>query len=139
MTRAEVRHRLSLEWWRYLGFAIAPLFLFCFLFGGGEAPLPVIEVPLFIAGMASMFITLPLFNAYKRSLIATGEALDTQEEASAWIELARRRRLGFLAAGLPAWIAAVAVFSGLNAAALVLLAFSSVAIFFLYRIPAQLG
>lgn len=139
MTRAEVRHRLALEWWRYLGLAIAPLFLLSFVFGGSEGPLPVLEVPLFIAGMASLFVTLPLFNAYKRSLIATGAALDTPEEPAAWIELAHRRRLGFLAAGLPAWIAAVAVFSGLNAVALFLLALSSGVIFFLYRIPAQLG
>ena len=41
--------------------------------------------------------------------------------------------------GLPAWIAAIALFSGLNAVALILLALSSVVLLCLYRIPRQLG
>ena len=50
-----------------------------------------------------------------------------------------QRRKAFLGAGLPAWIAAIALFSGLNAVALILLALSSVVLLCLYRIPRQLG
>lgn len=139
MTRAEVRRRLALEWWRWLGFALGPLFLLNLLFGGNQALGSVLEMPLFIAGMASMFVSLPLFSGYKRALIATQAALDGEHEREAWLELARQRRKGFLGAGLPAWIAALALFSGLNAVALILLAMSSVVLLCLYRIPRQLG
>lgn len=139
MTRAEVRRRLAIEWWRQLGICLGPVFLFGMVFRGSEPVMAVLEMPLFIAGMASMFISLPLFSAYKHGLIATEKALDSADEPAAWIELARRRRLAFLAAGLPAWIAALALFTGLNAVALFLLALSSVVLLCLYRIPRQLG
>ncbi|MNU04781.1 hypothetical protein D3C72_2493430 [compost metagenome] len=71
--------------------------------------------------------------------MATEAALGRAEEPGAWSELARRRRIAFLAAGLPAWIAALAVFVGLNAVALILLALSSLVLLYLYRIPRQLG
>ena len=139
MTRAEVRRRLALEWWRWLGFALAPLFFLNLLFGSSQVLGSVMEMPLFIAGMASMFVSLPLFSAYKHGLIATEAALDGEHEREAWLELARRRRKAFLGAGMPAWIAAIALFSGLNAVALILLSLSSVVLFCLYRIPRQLG
>ena len=139
MTRAQVRRRLALEWWRWLGFALAPLFFLNLLFGDSRALGSVLEMPLFIAGLASMFVSLPLFSAYKRALIATEQALDGEGEAAAWLELARVRRKAFLGACLPVWIAAIALFSGLNAVALILLALSSVVLLCLYRIPRQRG
>ena len=139
MTRAEVRRRLALEWWRWLGFALIPLFLLNLLFGGNQVLPAVLEMPLFIAALASMFVSLPLFAAYKRALIATEAALDGEHEGEAWMALAWQRRKGLLGACLPAWIAALGLFSGLNAVALVLLALSSVVVLGLYRIPRQLG
>ena len=35
MTRGQVKRRLALAWWRQLGVALAPLFVFNLLFGGG--------------------------------------------------------------------------------------------------------
>lgn len=139
MTRAEVRRRLALEWWRWLGFALAPLLFLNLLFGDSQALGTVLEMPLFIAGVASMFVSLPLFSAYKRALIATEQALDSEAERDAWLELARQRRKAFLGAALPAWIGAIALFTGLHAVALFLLAMSSVVLLCLYRIPRQLG
>lgn len=139
MTRTQVRRRLALEWWRWLGFALAPLFLLNLLFGDSRALGSVLEMPLFIAGVASMFISLPLFSAYKRALIATERALDSEAERGAWLELAQVRRKAFLGAALPAWVGAIALFTGLNAVALFLLAMSSAVLFCLYRIPRQLG
>lgn len=139
MTRAEVRRRLALEWWRWLGFALAPVFFLNLLFGDSQALGSVLEMPFFIAGVASMFVSLPLFSAFKRALIATEQALDSEAEREAWLELARVRRKAFLGAALPAWIGAIALFTGLNAVALFLLAMSSVVLFCLYRIPRQLG
>lgn len=67
------------------------------------------------------------------------KALDTPDEPAAWVALARIRRLAFVGAALPAWIAALAVFAGLPALPLMLLALSSLVLLYLYRIPRQLG
>ncbi|CAI8937436.1 MFS transporter [Pseudomonas sp. IT-196MI5] len=139
MTRAQVRRRLSVNWWQYLALALLPLFVINAVFGQGDAILPVLAMPLFIAGVASMFVSLRFFGAYKHALIATQKALDTPDEPAAWISLAAKRRTAFLAAGLPAWIAALAVFVGLEAVPLMLLVLSTAVLFYLYRIPRQLG
>lgn len=139
MTRGQVRRRLSVSWWQYLALALLPLFVINGVFGTGEPILPVLAMPMFIAGLASMFVSLKFFHRYKHALIATGKALDTPKEPAAWITLAARRRDAFLAAGLPAWIGALAVFVGLEAVPLVLLAISTAVLFYLYRIPRQLS
>ncbi|MDR6960393.1 hypothetical protein J2W43_004394 [Pseudomonas brassicacearum] len=139
MTRGQVRRRLAVSWWQYLALAVVPLFVINAVFGQGEAILPVLAMPLFIAGVASMFVSLRFFGPYKHALIATQKALDTPEEPQAWIALAARRRAALLVAGLPAWIGALAVFVGLEAVPLMLLALSTVVLFYLYRIPRQLG
>jgi hypothetical protein len=138
VTRGEVRRRLALEWWRQLAVTLVPLFVLNLLFGA-EQKTGLLTMPLFIGGLASMFVSLPLFSAYKRALVATEKALDTADEHDAWLELARVRRLAFLGAALPAWIAAIAVFAGLEAIPLILLAISSIVLLYLYRIPRQLG
>ena len=96
-------------------------------------------MPLFIAALASLFVSLPLFRAYKHALIATGQALDSEAEPAAWQQLIHCRRRALQAAGLPAWVGALAVFSGLHAVPLTLLALASLVLFYLYRIPAQLA
>ncbi|QEY61114.1 MFS transporter [Metapseudomonas lalkuanensis] len=139
MTRKEVRRRLAMTWWRQVGFTLVPLLVMGYLFGDGEPVLPVLQMPLFIGALVSLFFSLPMFSAYKRALVATEAALGRAEEPGAWQELTRRRDRGFLAAGLPAWIAALAVLVGLNTVALFLLAMSSLVLLYLYRIPRQLG
>lgn len=138
MTRSDGRRRLARAWWWQLGLTLVPLFGLNLLFGA-DRHVGVLSMPLFIAGLASMFVSLPLFHAYKHALIATEKALDSPAEPAAWSALAARRRLALFGAGLPAWIAALAVFAGLEAIPLILLALSSVVLFYLYRIPRQLG
>nr|WP_218952825.1 MFS transporter [Pseudomonas sp. BMW13] len=128
---------MALAWWRQLGVALAPLVVFNLLFGGGSTT--VLTMPLFVAGLAAMFVSLPLFATYKRALVATEKALDSDDEAAAWLELDRVRLRALLAAALPAWIAALAVLAGLEAIPLMLLALSSIVLHCLYRIPRQLG
>ena len=139
MTRGQVKRRLSFNWWQYLALALLPLFVINLLFGRAESLLPVLAMPFFIAGVASMFLSLRYFHAYKHALIATSKALDTAQEPAAWITLAARRRTALLVAALPAWIGALAVFVGLEAVPLMLLALSTAVLFYLYRIPRQLG
>ncbi|MFO2464533.1 MFS transporter [Pseudomonas sp. 15FMM2] len=139
MTRGQVKRRLSVNWWQYLALALLPLFVINLVFGKAEPLLPVLAMPFFIAGTASMFASLRYFHPYKHALIATAKALDTAEESAAWITLAARRRAALLVAALPAWIGALAVFVGLEAVPLCLLALSTLVLFYLYRIPRQLG
>nr|WP_219737015.1 MULTISPECIES: MFS transporter [Pseudomonas fluorescens group] len=130
---------MSIAWWKYLALALLPLFVINGVFGQGEAILPVLAMPLFIAGVASMFVSLKFFGRYKHALIATQKALDTPEEPAAWIALAACLRSAFVVAALPAWIGALAVFVGLEAVPLMLLALSTAVLFYLYRIPRQLA
>ncbi|MBH3430014.1 MFS transporter [Pseudomonas alkylphenolica] len=139
MTRAEVRRRLELAWWQYLAVALAPLLVFAWAFGDVQSLIPILAMPVFIAGVASMFLSLPRFGAYKHALIATQQALNTDAEPAAWIELARVRRVGMLFACLPAWVSALSVFVGLEAVPQILLAISTLVLMYLYRIPRQLG
>lgn len=139
MTRGQVKRRLSVNWWQYLALALLPLFVVNLVFGQAESLLPVLAMPFFIAGVASMFLSLRYFNGYKHALIATSKALDTAEEPAAWITLAARRRTALLVAALPSWVGALAVFVGLEAVPLFLLALSTMVLFYLYRIPRQLG
>lgn len=139
MTRGQVRRRLTIAWLQYLVVALAPLLVFSWAFADSDPVIPILAMPMFIAGVASMFLTLPRFGAYKHALIATGKALDSEAEPAAWIELARVRRLAMLFACLPAWIAALSVLVGLEAVPQILLAISSVVILYLYRIPRQLA
>ena len=138
MTRNDVRRRLALAWWWQVLVTLAPLLLLNALFAAERAS-SLLAMPLFIAGLASMFVSLPLFHRFKHGLIATEKALDTPDEPAAWVALAGIRSLAFVGAALPAWIAALAVFAGLPALPLMLLALSSLVLLYLYRIPRQLG
>jgi len=139
VTRSEVKRRLALTWWQYLALGLLPLPIMAWAFGGGDGLIPVLAMPLFIAGAATMFLSLARFAAYKRALIYTSKVLGSVEEPAAWIELARVRRLAMLYACIPAWVAALSVLVGLEAVPQVLLALSTVVILYLYRIPRQLG
>ena len=139
MTRGQRRRRLSFSWWQQLLLTLLPLVLVCWFFGKAEPLLPELGMPLFIAGVASMFVTLRMFGPYKHGLINLQKALDTPQEPAAWDELARVRHRALLAAGFPTWIAALAVFVGLEGVPLLLLALSTLVLFYLYRIHRQVG
>ena len=139
MTRGQRRRRLSFSWWQQLLLTLLPLVLVCWFFGSAEPLLPELAMPLFIAGVASMFVTLRTFGPYKHGLISLQKALDTPQEPAAWDELARARQRSLLAAGLPTWIATLAVFVGLEGVPLLLLVLSTLVLFYLYRVPRQVG
>nr|WP_218173535.1 MFS transporter [Pseudomonas gingeri] len=130
---------MAVGWYKQLVLSVLPLFVANWFFAQSESLLPVLAMPFFIAGVASMFISLRFFDAYKRSLIATQAVLDTPEEPAAWIALANVRSKALVVAALPTWIGTLAVFVGLEAVPLVLLVLSTVVLFYLYRIPRQLG
>ncbi len=78
MTRSEVRQKLEMAWWRQLGLTLAPLLVVCLFFGSSEPLIPVLAIPLFIAGI--VFVSVKPFGAHKRALAATQAAIDTPEE-----------------------------------------------------------
>ena len=92
MTRGQRRRRLSFSWWQQLLLTLLPLVLVIWLFGKSEPLLPELAMPLFIAGVASMFVTLRTFGPYKHGLINLQKALDTAQEPAAWDALARARQ-----------------------------------------------
>lgn len=139
MNRASARRRLAWAWWWQVLLTLAPLLVLNQLFAGLRATPSVLALPLFILGCSALFVSLGQFKAYKHALIATEKALNSDAEAAAWQVLGRTRRRAFIAAGLPAWIAALAVLAGLEAVPLLLLAVASLVLLYLYRIPRQLG
>lgn len=139
MTRGQIRRRLSFSWWQQLVLTMLPLLLAEIFFGESPPLLPFLKMPLFIAGVASMFVTLRFFGPYKHALIALQKSLDTPQEPAAWATLARVRYPALLVAGLPTWMATLAVFVSLEGVPLLLLVVSTLLLFYLYRIPRQIG
>ncbi|MCY1267952.1 hypothetical protein D9M68_216840 [compost metagenome] len=137
MSRDLWRRRLARGWWLHLALILAPLLLVDLL--PGDYPHGALAMPLFVAGLLAMFPSLLLFRRYKRALIATEQALDTAQEDAAWQQLERARRTALFGAALPAWIAALGQFAGLEFIPQLLLALSSLVLAILYRIPRQLG
>lgn len=139
MNRPTIRRRLAWAWWWQVVLTLAPLLVLNQLFDGLHAKPSVWALPLFILGCSSLFVSLGQFKRYKHALIATEKALNSDSEIAAWQALGQTRRRAFIAAGLPAWIAALAVLAGLEVVPLLLLASASVVLLYLYRIPRQLG
>lgn len=139
MSRALWRRQLANEWRFALLLTLAPILLLMLLWPEGRLLWPLLELPLFGAALGSLFLSLPRFRRYKLALIETERVLDDPAEETAWADLRQARRPGLLAAALPAWLAALALPTGLNGVALTLLALTSLVLLWLYRIPRQLG
>nr|WP_256737453.1 MFS transporter [Pseudomonas sp. dw_358] len=115
------------------------MFVMSWAFGQMEPVMPMLALPLFMAGIAGLFLSIPRIGLFRRALHATEDALDTPNEPAAWVGLARIRRFAFLLAGIPAWVAALAVPFGLEPLPQCVLAVISVGLLCLYRIPAKMG
>jgi hypothetical protein len=138
VNRTAARRQLSRDGWLSLLLVIVPVLISRQLpeLAGrfGES----LALPLFIAGLATLFFNLPRFTAYKHALIATEKGLDTRDEASTWMTLRAVRLRALWTAALPAWLAAIGAPLGLEPVAQVLLVCGSLALLVLYRIPRQL-
>jgi hypothetical protein len=129
---------LSRDGWRYLLLIVLPVLV--------SRQLPEIAgrfaehlaLPLFGIGLATLFLNLPRFTAYKHTLIATEKALGTDVESSAWAALRTIRLRALRTAALPAWLAAFGAPLGLASIAQLLLVCGSLVLLALYRVPRQL-
>lgn len=138
MNRTAARRQLSRDGWLYLLFIVVPALItsqFPELAGRfGER----LAMPLFVIGLASLFLNLPRFTAYKHALIATENAFGTDDESAAWAALRGTRLRALRIAALPSWLAAIGAPIGLEPVAELLLVCGSLALLVLYRVPRQL-
>lgn len=134
MNRTAARRQLVRDGWLHTILMVMPVLVL------GRAPALSSDwgLPLFAAGLVSLFFSLPAFTAFKHALIATEQALDGSTEAAAWAHLRRVRRRGLLIASLPAWFGAAGALFGMEPVARLLLVFGSLVLLTLYRIPRQL-
>ena len=136
MNRRQRRQRLLINWLGLVLLGLAPLVVIWAVWGLSRPT--DFAMPVFIAALLSLFVSLPFFQRYKRALIATGEGRDTDVEASLWQALVSRQQQGMFIASLPVWIGALGIFAGLEAVPLILLALGSLTIFWVYKLPKQL-
>ena len=134
MNRTAIRRQLGFDGWRYLLLIVVPVLVTRLLPQWGDQ----LAVPMFFAGLATLFLTLPRFTAFKHALIATEKELGSAAEASAWAALRAVRLRALRTAALPAWLAAIGTPLGLEPVAQLLLVCASVVLLVLYRIPRQL-
>ena len=135
MNREKVRRQLARDGWLQLVLLVVPVLVL-------NRIAPVSEqfgLPFFGLALASLFLSLPRFTAYKHALIATEKALGSDHEDQAWAALRQVRRRALLVAALPAWIAALGAPFGLEPVAQLLLVLGCIVLLVLYRIPRQLG
>lgn len=138
MSRSAARRQLVRDGWRYLLCIVLPVLISSQLpplAGRFGEPL---ALPLFFIGLATLFLSLRRFTAYKHALIAAENSLNTATEAPAWDALRAVRLRALCTAALPAWIAAIGAPIGLESVAQVLLVSGSLVLLLLYRIPRQL-
>jgi len=134
VNRTAARRQLVRDGWLHTLLMVLPVLVL------GRTPVMLADwgLPLFAAGLISLFFSLRAFTRFKHALIATEQALDGPAEADAWSHLRRVRRQGLLIASLPAWFAAAGALLGMEPVARLLLVFGSLVLLVLYRIPRQL-
>ncbi|MBU0920748.1 hypothetical protein [Stutzerimonas kunmingensis] len=134
MTRAAARRQLARDGWLHTLLMVLPVLVL----GRASVVLADWGLPLFAAGLVSLFFSLRGFTRFKHALIATEQALNGPVEDDAWNDLRRVRRHGLLIASLPAWFGAAGALFGMEPVARLLLVFGSLVLLVLYRIPRQL-
>lgn len=138
MNRKAARRLLSGDGWVHLLLVVVPVFLTRQLPELAGRVGEHLALPLFVAGLAALFLNLPRFTAYKHALIATENAFGTDAESAAWVALRGTRLRALKIAALPAWLAAIGAPLGLEPVAQLLLVCGSLALLVLYRVPRQL-
>lgn len=135
MERSEYRRRMARQWLLQSVLAFSPVLLPGLI---GRAEPGFLGFPLFCLALASLFVSLPLFQAYKRALLNAGKQLNTEHEGMAWTALERCRRRALYSASLPVWIGTLGLFIGMEWLPWSLLAIATAVLFHLYRLPRQL-
>ncbi|PRB79377.1 hypothetical protein [Pseudomonas sp. MYb185] len=113
---------------------IAVVWLFHDRDGGAYAS---VGVPLFIAGLLTLLLTVWRFRHYKQALLQVDALGDDSQAESAWNRLHHNQLLGLTNAKLPGWIGMLHYVCTMEAVPLVLLVLASQGAMLLYRPPSQ--
>lgn len=92
-------------------------------------------VPLFMLGLASIFLTVWRFRQYRFALIETDNSGDSSVTEQAWARLHHQQVLGLLNAKLPGWIGMLHYVVAGEIIPLILLVLASQGAMLLYRPP----
>ncbi|SDT15610.1 hypothetical protein SAMN05216198_3823 [Halopseudomonas litoralis] len=96
---------------------------------------PDVAVPLFIAGLLTLLLTVWRFRHFRRAVIAADTAQDTASAEQAWTQLHHQQLLGLTNAKLPAWVGMLHYVCTLELMPLILLVLASQGAMLLYRPP----
>ncbi|MCQ2030063.1 hypothetical protein [Stutzerimonas zhaodongensis] len=138
MSRTAARRQLSRDGWLMLLLILVPVLASSQLPRVTGSLSDDLAFPLFFAGLALLFLSLPRFTAYKHALIDTEKSFDSDAEPAAWTALRLVRLRALRVAGLPAWVAALVAPLGLEPVGQLLLVCGSLTLLLLYRVPRQL-
>lgn len=138
MNRAAAHRQLSRDGWLMLLLFLVPVLVSSQLPRVTGSLADALAFPLFFAGLALLFLSLPRFTAYKHALIDTEKAFNSDSEPSAWAALRSIRLRALRVAGLPAWVAAMGAPLGTEPVGQLLLVCGSLMLLVLYRVPRQL-
>ncbi|HDZ57931.1 MAG TPA: MFS transporter [Pseudomonas xinjiangensis] len=105
------------------------------LLGGWQAAWAGGAIPLFILGLATLFLSVWRFRHYKFALIEAESLDDTPAAEQAWARLHHQQLLGLLNAKLPGWIGMLHYVATAEIVPLVLLVLTSQGVILLYRPP----
>ncbi|MFN3579031.1 MAG: MFS transporter [Pseudomonas sp.] len=92
-------------------------------------------LPLFILGLATLFLSVWRFRHYKAALIEAEGLGDAPEAEAAWARLHRQQLLGLMNAKLPAWVGMLHFVCVAEVVPLILLVLASMGVMLLYRPP----
>lgn len=92
-------------------------------------------IPLFIAGLATLFLSLWRFRHYKQALIAAEGLGDSPQAEAAWATLHKQQLLGLLNGKFPAWAGMLQYVCTGEVVPLILLVLASMGVMLLYRPP----
>ncbi|QJD60172.1 hypothetical protein HG264_15410 [Pseudomonas sp. gcc21] len=114
---------------------ILPIALVWLLGDDWQPVLDSAAVPIFVVGLASIFLTVWRFRQYKFALIEADGGDDSPAAEQAWARLHHQQLLGLLNAKLPGWIGMLHYVATGEIIPLILLVLASQGAMLIYRPP----
>ncbi|WP_150306006.1 hypothetical protein [Pseudomonas saliphila] len=114
---------------------LLPIALVWLLGDDWQPVLDTAAVPIFMVGLASIFLTVWRFRQYRFALIEADNSSDSAATEQAWARLHHQQLLGLLNAKLPGWIGMLHYVAAGEIVPLVLLVLASQGAMLLYRPP----
>lgn len=114
---------------------LLPIALVWLLGGDRQPAMDAAAVPVFIIGLASIFLSVWRFRHYKFALIEADKGDGSPADEQAWARLHHQQVLGLLNAKIPGWIGMLHYVVAGEIVPLILLVLASQGVMLLYRPP----